>query len=98
VATVIVAGSLRLHLWFTSRTYPAELAAQRARVGLPVRAADAAFALTAVASGLAIASAHTGWGALFVAAGLAVALACLVIEPATSRAAFGSGRDEDLGR
>ena len=41
-----------------------------------------------MATGLVIADAHTGWGALFVAFGLGAALAFLVIEPATARAAF----------
>ena len=37
--------------------------------------------------GLVIADAHTGWSALFVSFGLGAALAFLVIEPATARAA-----------
>ncbi len=38
--------------------------------------------------GLVIADAHTGWAALFVSFGLGAALAFLVIEPTTARAAF----------
>ena len=90
LASVVVAGNLRLHLWFTARTFPTELAAQRAYVGRWVRAGDAAFALLTTATGLVIADAHTGWGALFVAMGLGAALALLAIEPATARSAFGS--------
>jgi hypothetical protein len=41
-----------------------------------------------MATGLTIAGAHTGWGALFVSFGLGAAVAFLVIEPATARAAF----------
>jgi hypothetical protein len=36
-----------------------------------------------------IADAHTGWAALFVSFGIGAALAFLVIEPTTTRAAFG---------
>ncbi len=90
IVTIVVAGNLRLHLWFTSRTYPGELPAQRAHVGKGIHAADYGFALLMMATGLVIADAHTGWGALFVAFGLGSALGFLVIEPATARAAFGA--------
>jgi hypothetical protein len=88
LAIVIVGGNTRLHLWFTSRTFPRELEAQRADVARIVRAADIAFSLMMLATGLTIAGEHTGWGALFVSFGLGGALAFLVIEPATARAAF----------
>jgi len=87
IVSIVVAGNLRLHLWFTSRTYPAELVAQRAHVAHWIRTADYSFALILIATGLTIADAHTGWGALFVAFGLGAALAFLFIEPATARAA-----------
>ena len=92
LAIVIVGANVRLHLWFTARTYPAELAAQLSSIGGLVRAADLAYALIMIGIGLVIADAHPGWAALFVAFGLGAALAFLVIEPATSRAAFGSSR------
>jgi serine/threonine protein kinase len=88
IVVIVVAGNLRLHLWFTSRTYPAELAAQRAHVAHWIRAADYGFALIMMATGLTIADAHAGWGALFVAFGLGAALAFLIIEPATAKAAL----------
>jgi len=88
IVTIVVAGNLRLHLWFTSRTYPSELPAQRAHVGRWIHAGDYGFVLLMMATGLVIADAHTGWGALFVAFGLGSALGFLVIEPATARAAF----------
>jgi len=100
LATIIVAGNLRLHLWFTSRTYPSELPAQRAHVGAGIRAADVAFALTLAGTGLMIADSHIGWGALLVAVGLGAALAFLIIEPTTARAAFGApqnGRSRNSG-
>lgn len=90
IILIVVAANLRLHLWFTARTYPSELAAERARVARGIRAADWGFALLMMATGLVIADAHTGWGALFVAFGLGSALGFLVIEPATARATFGA--------
>jgi hypothetical protein len=87
LAIVIVGGNVRLHLWFTSRAYPAQLRVQLANISRLVRVADVAFSLIMIATGLVIADAHTGWAALFVAFGLGAALAFLVIEPATARAA-----------
>ena len=87
LAIVIVGGNVRLHLWFISRTHPGQLSAQLATVGRLVRVADVAFSLVMIATGLVIADAHTGWGALLVAFGLGAALAFLVIEPTTARAA-----------
>jgi hypothetical protein len=88
LAIVIVGGNVRLHLWFTARTYPDQLRAQLANIRRLARAADVAFSLIMIATGLVIADTHTGWSALFVAFGLGAALAFLVIEPATARAAF----------
>jgi serine/threonine protein kinase len=88
LAVVIVGGNIRLHLWFTSRTYPSELNEQRANVAQWVRAADILFAVIMLATGLAIAGDHTGWGALFISFGIGAALAFTIIEPTTARAAF----------
>jgi tRNA A-37 threonylcarbamoyl transferase component Bud32 len=88
IVTIVVSANLRLHLWFTSRTFPAEVPAQRQHVAHWIRAADWGFALLMVATGLVIADAHTGWAALLVAFGLGAALGFLVIEPTTARAVF----------
>ena len=88
LAVVIVGGNLRLHLWFTSRTYPSELSEQRANVAQWVRAADILFAVIMLSIGLGIAPDHTGWGALFISFGIGAALAFTIIEPTTARAAF----------
>jgi len=96
LAIVVVGGNVRLHLWFTARTYPDELISQLANINRLVRAADVAFSLVMIATGLVIADAHTGWSALFVSFGLGGALAFLVIEPATARAAFGKSTARDL--
>jgi hypothetical protein len=87
LAIVIVGGNVRLHLWFTAKTYPGELRAQLANISRLVRASDVAFSLIMIATGLVIADQHTGWSALFVSFGLGAALAFLVIEPTTARAA-----------
>jgi hypothetical protein len=89
LAIVVVGGNARLHLWFTARTYPQQLLAQLTNIRWLVRGADVAFSLIMMATGLVLAETHTGWGALFVSFGLGGALAFLVIEPATARAAFG---------
>ena len=88
LAVVIVAGNIRLHLWFTARTYPGELAEQRANVAQWVRAADILFSVIMLTTGLAIAADHTGWGALFISFGIGAALAFTIIEPTTARAVF----------
>ena len=88
LAIVVVGGNVRLHLWFTARTYPGELASQLTHTGRLVRAADVAFSLVMIGIGLLIADGHPGWSALFVSFGLGAALAFLIIEPTTARAAF----------
>jgi hypothetical protein len=90
VVAVIVAGALRLHLWFASRLYPAEWPAQHAHAGAWIRAADVAFTLALAGGGvLALVSEAEGLGVLLLAAAAAVLVSFVVIEPATTRAAFG---------
>jgi eukaryotic-like serine/threonine-protein kinase len=88
-AVAAVAATVRLHLWFSSRFYPAELPTQRLRALGWTRASDLALAATLLAAGLAIASEHQATGMLLVAVAIAAAVASFVIEPATARAAFG---------
>jgi len=88
VAAVVVAGNLRLHLWFSSRVYPDDLAAQRADVATWIRWADVAFAALLVIGGMALPADHAAWAAMFISFGIGSALAFLFIEPATARAAF----------
>jgi hypothetical protein len=90
IAIVVVGANVRLHLWFTARTYPGELPSQIANTRRLVRAADIAFSVMMIGIGLVIADAHPGWSALFVSFGLGAAMAFLIIEPATARAAFKS--------
>jgi serine/threonine protein kinase len=87
LAIVVIGGFVRMHLWFQALLYPTELGWHLANVRHLVRAADVAFSVIMIVTGLVIADSHTGWGALFVSFGLGGALAFLVIEPATARAA-----------
>ena len=88
---MIVGGNIRLHLWFTSRTYPAELADQRANVAHWVRAADIVFTVIMLATGLAIAGDHrVGARCLFPSAS-APPWPFLIIEPTTARAGRSNG-------
>jgi len=92
VAAAGVAANLRLHLWFTSRFYPAELPAQRARAALAIRVADVAFAAVLAAAALLIHDSHPFWAALLLGAAVADVVSVWAIEPATTRAAFGPER------
>ena len=88
LAAAIAAVTLRLHLWFTSRFYPAELGWARARAVGWVLGSDALFATTMVVTGGLISNARPALAVLDIAVGIAAAAAFAVIEPATTRAAF----------
>lgn len=88
VAVVGVAANMRLHLLFTSRVYPEQLAAQRRRSGTWQRAADGAFVLLLLAAAAGSADGNALWAALFVTAAICAAFSAGVMEPATTRAAF----------
>ena len=88
LAAVIVAANLRFHLWFTSRFYPGELRWLRARVLPWIRAADWLFALTLIAGGLLIGDEGSPLAILLLGFGFGAGVVFLVVEPATSRAAF----------
>ena len=87
VAVVGVAANVRLHLLFTSRVYPDQLAAQRRRFAGWRRVADSAFVVLLLAAA-AGAAGNALWAALFVAAAISAAFSAGVMEPATTRAAF----------
>ena len=91
-AAVLVAGiaaiTLRLHLLFVSRAGARAVEGQRGQSGGWLRAADLTFAAGLVVSGLLVEDRQPALGILLIAAGAAAAVAALVIEPATSRAAF----------
>ena len=66
----------------------AELDLQQARVAPWVRAADWLFAALLLMAAPLIAAAHPAWASLTAAVGIVSAVTFLVIEPATTRAAF----------
>ncbi len=88
LAAVVVSANLRLHLWFSSRVYPEDLAGQRAEVARWIWWADAAFAVLLVTAGIALPQERAGWAAVLISVGVGSAVAFVLIEPATARAAF----------
>ena len=89
LACAATATTLRLHLWFSSRVQPSQLAAARRRTRRWARVCDAAVAAILLAGTAAMAVDHQATAALFVTIAIGLGLASFVIEPATTRAAFG---------
>ena len=87
---VIVAANLRLHLWFTSRFYPAELRWARRRIGAWIRAADWLFVGSLAVIGILVGEDRSPVAVVLIAVAVGAAIAFLVIERATTRAAFRS--------
>jgi hypothetical protein len=85
---VIVATILRLHLWFTSRFYPSELRWTRRRTAMWIRAADWLFAGALGISGIVVGEDRSPVAIILVAVAVGAAIAFLIIERATARAAF----------
>jgi hypothetical protein len=90
LAAAIVAITLRLHLWFTSRFYPAELEWARGRAAGWVAAADWVFTGTLVTGGVLTGDSRPELAVAQIAVGIGAAVAFLLIEPATARAALGT--------
>jgi hypothetical protein len=88
----VVAGALRLHLWFAARQYPDQWRRQHAEARRWVRGSDVVFTAVLLGQGLVAARSDESSAVLFVAAGVALAVAFLVIEPATTRAAHDQSR------
>jgi predicted Ser/Thr protein kinase len=89
LAAVTVGACLRLHLWFTARSYPAELRWVRRRSAIWITVADTLFALGLVSAPLLIREPRASIDVVLLAIGLGAAVSFLMIEPATTRAAFG---------
>ena len=88
LAAGIAAITLRLHLLFVSRAGAHAVEGQRRHSGGWLRTADLTFAAGLVAGGLFVEDRRPVLAIVLIAAGAAAAVAALVIEPATSRAAF----------
>jgi hypothetical protein len=83
------AGVTRGHLLFTSALNQAHLASERRRLRSPLLALDMIIAAGGVLSGLTLVSVRPLAGVLSAALAIALALATLMMEPATTSAAFG---------
>ena len=88
VAIVGVAATLRFHLWFTSRFYRTELTTQRSQSFRWIRGADWLFVGLLLLAGAFLAADHAGFSALFVGVAVGCFVGFMIIEPATTRAAF----------
>jgi hypothetical protein len=88
LALETAAVTMRLHLWFSSHYDRDLLEVQRRRVHGVIVVLDALFALLLLGTAAVAANADQPGAALFVVTGIASFLALLLIEPATSRAAF----------
>jgi hypothetical protein len=88
LASVIVSGSLRLNLWFTSRLLPDQLPHVRLRNRVWIRAADWTFVVALLSAGLLILERNANEAFLLLAIATGIAVVSSLIEPATERAAF----------
>jgi predicted Ser/Thr protein kinase len=88
MASGIAAITLRLHLWFVSRVSGEDLADQRAHSAPWLRAADGVFAAGLLGSGLFVGADDSVLAIVLSGAAVIVAMAFLIIEPSTTRAAF----------
>ena len=88
LAAVLVAANLRFHLSFTERFTPVQLDLQQSQVAPWIRAADWVFVVLLLAATALLAEARPAWASVTAGVGVVSALTFLVIEPATTRAAF----------
>jgi len=87
VATVVLATTARLHLWFTSRFYPGELEWVHQRSSRWIRVADWLFAAMLIAGGILIGD-ESPLAIVLPSVAVGVVVAFLLIEPVTTRDAF----------
>ena len=88
--TGAIAGIIRGHLLFTDRMNRRRFASERRRTKRTRLAADLVIAASLFADGLMLASTTAPlWGVLTMALAVAIALAAVLMEPATTEAAFG---------
>jgi len=80
--------TLRLHLWFALRHLPRQWEQQRRQTGGWVRAADLLFLAAQVIGATIALSDHRTFAMLLFAAAVVEFLTVMIIEPATTRAAF----------
>ena len=88
-AAATIGGVFRGHLVFTERMNRAHLTTERRRAGRATRLVDILFALLLLADGAIVAGFRALPAVFTISLALGIALANLVLEPATTRAAFG---------
>jgi len=88
LAAVVVAATARLHLWFTSHSYPTELAWVYRRSSIWIRIADWVFAATLAIGGILIRDEHSSLTMILPSVAIGAVVAFLLIEPVTARDAF----------
>jgi len=81
-----VAAMLRLNLWFTSREHPADLAWARQRSAPWIRLADVLL-VVALVIGAGLVTAQSALDIVLLVLAVGTAVAFIVIEPSTARAA-----------
>jgi hypothetical protein len=89
LVAIIVSANLRLHRWFTSRFYPAELSWVRTRTNRWITIADWVFAASLAAAGLLVGDDRPALAILLISFGVGTAVVFQFVEPVTERAAFG---------
>jgi serine/threonine protein kinase len=83
-----IAGVLRGHLLFTSMVNRPRLKAEHLRIRRIMTMVDTLIAVALAVDGLAIATARPLWAVLTIGLGAGIALTAVLIEPATTGAAF----------
>jgi hypothetical protein len=93
LAALLLASILRLHLWFTLRTSPAEFTRQRHNERWWIHLADALFVSSLMAMGALVADSQMALAVLLVSVAIGAAVIAAFIEPSTARAAFPASFD-----
>lgn len=88
LAAVVVSAILRLHLCFSSYYYARHLLTLRSQGTQAIRLSDAVFVLGLTGTALVLGDGHAALMVLLLAVAVGAAVSTLVIEPATTRAAF----------
>lgn len=90
-AAATIGGVFRGHLVFTDRMHPANLAGERRRAARATTIVDLLFSTLLLLDGVIAASVSALIAVLTISLAIGISLAALVLEPATTRAAFGDG-------
>ena len=89
MAAAVAAITIRMHLLFAARSMPAEWAHQHVSSRRGLRIADLVFVAALVIAGLSVFADYRVLAAILIGAAMLVLLGATIIEPATTRAAFG---------